>query len=197
MARRKKNPDPPIDEDEHKDDEEGTESKLGHNGGPPALTDDQLQALFFQHLKKVRGLKQKIASLSGELRAAYKLAKAEIGKDARAMLQDGLALETDDGQAKMEEAIARQARVARWMATPLGAQADMFGDVLPAIDRARAAGKVARLQGEPLRPPHDPSVPQHNAWAEGWHEGEKALVEAQKRDDAALRLVLFTARAAA
>lgn len=155
------------------------------NGDKPAeLDDDQKQALFFQHLKKVRGLREKIASLSGELRAAYKLAKSDLGADARASIADALLLETDEGQAKMEAAIARQARIARWMAVPLGAQPDFFNtDLAPATDRAFAAGKAARLQGQPLKPPHDPSVPQYDSWITGWHEGERVLIDAQKRDD--------------
>lgn len=161
------------------------ENGIGHNGGPPELTDDQRQALFFGHLKKVRTFKEKIASLSGELRAQYKLAKAEIGDDARASINDALLLETDEGQAKMEAAIARQARVARWMAVPLGAQPDFFNtDMAPATDRAFDAGKAARLKGEPLKPPHDPSVPQFDAWSRGWHAGQQALNDAQRRDDA-------------
>src|SRR5690349_20143392 len=49
------------------------ENGIGHNQPPAGLTDDQRQALFFQHLKQVRALKEKIASTTGELRAAYKL----------------------------------------------------------------------------------------------------------------------------
>lgn len=158
----------------------------GHNGGPPDLTDDQKQALFFQHLKKVRAFKQTIKSTAGQLRAAYKLAKSELGADARKMIEDALALEADDGQVKMEAEIARKAQVARWMGLPLGAQPDLFdGNAMPATDRAFAAGKAARLNGDPLKPPYDPSVPQFNAWAEGWHDGERALIDAQRRDDEA------------
>lgn len=157
---------------------------IGHNGGPPELTEDQLQALFHQHLKKVRRFKEQIAGLSGELRAAYKLAKAEVGHDARAMIEDALALESEEGQAKMEAEIARKARVAVWMGLPLNSQPDLFtGEVVPATDRARAAGRVARLRGEPLKPPHDPSVAQYRAWSEGWHAGSDALAEAEKRDN--------------
>lgn len=154
------------------------------NGGPPELTDDQRQALFFQHLKRVRTLKEKMASVNGELRAAYKVAKSELGSDAKAQLADALLLETDEGQAKMEAAIARQARIARWMAVPLGAQPDFFNtDMAPATDRAFDAGKAARLQGQPLKPPHDPSVEQYRAWSEGWHAGSDALAAADRRDD--------------
>ncbi len=168
-------------------DENGAGPGIGHNAPPPILTDDQLQALFHQHLRKVRALKETLASVNGELRAAYKQAKAELGEDAKAAIADALLLETDDGQAKMEAAIARQAKVARWLAVPLGAQPDFFDtDRSPATDRAFAAGKAARLKGEPLKPPHAPEVPQYDSWIEGWHAGEKALVEAQKRDDAVM-----------
>lgn len=160
------------------------ESKIGHNGGPPELTDDQKQTLFFGHLKKIRAYKEKIASLSGELRAQYKLAKGDLGDDARASINDALLLETDEGQAKMEAAIARQARVALWMGIPIGSQPDLFGtDRAPATDRAFAAGKAARLNGEPCKPPHDPSVPQYDAWIQGHQAGQQALNDAQRRDD--------------
>jgi hypothetical protein len=147
------------------------------------MTDEQLSVLFFQHKRAYdNALSTKKAADAG-LKNVCKLAKAELGDDAVASIKDALLLETDEGQAKMEAAIARQARIARWMAVPLGAQPDFFNtDMAPATDRAFDAGKAARLQGAALKPPHDPSVPQHDSWISGWHAGEKALNDAQRRD---------------
>jgi ribosome modulation factor len=59
-------------------------------------------------------------------------------------------------------------------------------DRTPAVDRARAEGKRAGMNGESMKPPYDTTLPQHDQWVEGWHEGQKAIFAIQRKDDGAL-----------
>lgn len=81
----------------------------------------------------------------------------------------------DLGHEEAMQTFRRQAAYGRRLGVlPRGVQLDLFGDVVmdPAVDRARDAGKWAGLTGKPMAEcPHEPSVPQHQAWIEGWHRG--------------------------
>jgi hypothetical protein len=70
------------------------------------------------------------------------------------------------------------------MPATLGTHFDLFEDRQPATDRAHAEGRRDAMSGEPLRNPYDPSVEQHRRYAEGWHEGETARIDAQRKRDA-------------
>jgi hypothetical protein len=71
------------------------------------------------------------------------------------------------------------ANVLRWSGVSVGETLDMFPvDRTPGIERAKAEGKRAGLAGEPRKPPHDPSVPQHDAWLDGYHDGQMILASA-------------------
>src|SRR3990167_2253154 len=157
-----------------------------HNAGPPILNDDQRQALAPQHLRKYEAALARKKETAASFLAVCKLAKAELGDDAVDVIKEMILARSDEGVAELQARIERAYRAARWMAVPLGAQVDMFDDRVPAVDRARAEGKRDRFAGKPLKPPYDSSVPQYDAYAQGWHDAGKELSEAQKRDDAVI-----------
>lgn len=174
MARRKK----------HIDDAAGTDDAPGegHNGGPPELTEEQKQALALQWKKKfVTATGDKDAAVA-VLRNMRKQIKAELGDDGVDLVKDMIALESEQGEARIKAAMERQLRAAHYMAAPLGAQFDMFPDRQPAEDRARAEGMRDAMSGQSLQNPYGQGK-QHDAYAEGWHAGEKARIEAQRRAD--------------
>ena len=159
---------------------------VGHNGAP-GLTDDQTAALFFQHKKAYSAALAVKKDADAKFKNACKLAKSELGDDAVPSIKDALLLETEEGEAKIKAEIERKMRIARWMAVPFGSQPDFFEeDRTPAVDRARAEGKRDGLSGVSLKPPYDPSLPQYEAYAEGWHEGQAASFAIQRTEDAAL-----------
>lgn len=145
---------------------------IGHNSG---LTDDQQRALFVQNLTKIERLKEAMASASGELRAAYKTAKAD--GFAKKDIDYAIALRKDEDD-KLIDSRRRETMIARWMNHPIGTQPDLFDGVdrTPSEDRAFEDGKLAGMEGKICQPPHDPSVPQHGRWLEGWHAGQAALI---------------------
>ena len=155
------------------------------------LDDDQRQALFWQHKRRYEAALAAKKKADADLKNVAKAAKSELGDTAVADIKLAIELETEEGEARFEARREAENRVARWMGLPEGTQAEM--DLEPAVDKARADGKRAGLQGEQCACPHDSSVPQYKAWMDGWHEGQKVLVETklrplsvQDKDEAAL-----------
>ena len=160
-----------------------TDATIGHNGGPVDLSDDQRQALFWNQHKpsyeKALAAK-KIADAA--FKNTCKLAKSELGNSAVDDIKLAIEAETPEGEAVIKERMESQARVLRWFGLPVGEQGTLFpADLSPAVDRARADGKREGFKGEPCKPPHDPSVPQHAAWTEGWQDGQAVLLETKLR----------------
>lgn len=165
----------------------GGHTPPGHNSGASVeeLNDEQQQALFFQHMRKIGDLKKKLASVNGDLRSAYKVAKAEgfTKKD----LDFAFDLEKDEDE-KMVEDRRRQAQIARWMSHPIGTQADLFGSGTPTDDRplrerAFDEGKRDGMKSEgPLKPPYD-SGDGYDGYVEGWHRGQEVLLAAIKKPE--------------
>lgn len=155
---------------------------LGHN--IPVLTDDDKQRIAIGHKKAYQTALAAKKEADAKLKNVAKLAKAEITwTDGVALLKDMILLETDSGEAELRARAERARMAAIYMAAPLGSQFDFFDDRMPAVDRAYAEGKRDALAGEALRNTYDPSVPQFGRYAEGWHDGQRALIDAQKARD--------------
>lgn len=146
---------------------------IGDNSG---LTDDQRKVIFFQHKRRCRELKEALDTANSRLKLAYKAAKADLGDDAAKDIKFALSADTPEGEEKAKAEMERRARILVWLGA--SAQLDLFGatDLTPEIDRARAAGKLAGMQGETCSPPFDHTVPQHDAWMDGWRQGQDLLV---------------------
>jgi hypothetical protein len=159
---------------------------IGHNSkaAPPDLTEEQRMALAHQWKKKYQADLGAKKAADAVLKNTGKLIKAELGADGLDLIKDMILLETDDGEEKLRARAERAKRAAMYMAAPLGSQFDFFEDRMPAEDRAFAEGKRDAMAGEALVNDYDPSVPQHNAYAEGWHAGQRAVIDAQKARDA-------------
>lgn len=149
--------------------------QLGHNGGPADLTPQQQRALFFHHLSAVAARKEKIASATGELRAALKAAKADgfTKKD----IDFALSLENDEDE-KMVEQRKREQEIAAWCGHPIGTQADLFDvDRTPIVERAAAEGRKAGAEGQSSSTnPYDGEAGQ--VWLREWHAGQDDLRQA-------------------
>lgn len=161
-----------------------------HNGGPPILNDDQRQTLAIGHSTKIEGLQTAQRTAVANLRNAYKLAKAELGEDAKQVIDQMILLKTPEGEVEIKARMERLQRAARWMGMPMGAQSDMFEDRRPDTDRAFENGKIDRLASKANNNPHHPTLPQHDAYEDGYRRGGELFVEAQRRDDG----ILFDAK---
>lgn len=163
MARRKK-----------KDADAAQDPGIGHN--KPELTEDEQRVLLYEHKASWSKANQAVEAAKAERKRVEERAKADLGKSAVADIKDLILLDSPKGEAAMRADIERQLRLARWANSRVGTQFkfDEF-DAMPAAEFARDLGKTAGLKGEPCKPPYDPSVPQHQAWIDGWHEGQAVL----------------------
>ncbi len=139
-------------------------------GGNPEL-DREEQALFLQHVPKIKRLREAMNTANSSLRLAYKAAKAEAGF-TKADFDTAFALETAEKEAKERAAIARKLKVAKWMGSALGNQLDMFSepDRTPASDIAAEEGERDALQSLPARPKYDPSTEQYRKYMASYHD---------------------------
>lgn len=150
---------------------------------PPSnvLTEDQQAALFFQHKNKVIALREKLASVNGELRAALKVAKS----DGFTKKEIDFAIELEKDDAKIVAWRKRQEQIAIWEGLPLGTQTEL--DLTPPVDRrpieerAAAEGKRDGMKGGSLVPPYAQGAPGYEEYVEGWHLGAAALFSIQNR----------------
>lgn len=154
--------------------------------GSNELTDDQRQALFFNHKRAYEASLAKKKEADAAFKNVCKLAKAELGDDAVKSIKDAILLDSPEGEAQLQAEIVRVMRIARWMNIPFGAQPDMFSDFSdprPATERARAEGKKSGMEGLVCKPPYAPTLPQADEWTEGWREGQRAIFSIQKTAD--------------
>lgn len=151
------------------------------------LTEDQQAALFFQHKDKIVALRQKLASINGEIRSAFKMAKAE--GFTKKEIDFAISLE-DDEDDKIQKERQRQNQIARWLGVPLGTQGELSlepePDRRPIEERAAAEGKRDGMKGGSLVPPYAPGTPGYDEYCEAWHVGAAALFAVQNRNSAPL-----------
>jgi len=141
----------------------------------PGLSEDQRIALHFQHYDGIAELKEEIASLVGSLRAKRKEAKADLGADGLAEIDEAIKQSTPEGEAAAKTRMDIMMRVARWHGSQIGAQMSIL-DVLPPRD-FKAEGKLAGLRGLAGRPPDGLGQADAQLWLEGYHVGQAVLAE--------------------
>lgn len=150
--------------------------RLGVGGNKPELTEDEQRVLIYQHKAAYLVAKKAVDDAKAELLRVSKLAKTECGKSAIADIKELIALEAPKGNEALQADIDRKLRLARWANAAVGTQFSLMEDRTPEVDRAHELGKTAGLKGESKIPPYDASVPQYNAWCDGWHEGQSVLM---------------------
>lgn len=168
----------------------GATGNLSHDNTRNELTADQRQALFFQHMKKISALQTKMASINGEIRSAYKVAKSEgfPKKD----FDFAFMLEKDEDD-KAANDRRREAEIARWLGHAIGTQADLFeaGGTQPSQhENGFAEGKRQALSGEPCKPDYAPGTDGYDGYMKGWHEGaaiKSNMASEQEQGDTLLR----------
>lgn len=141
------------------------------------LTEDERHALHLRHCCEYEIALAAKKKADAEIKNVGKRIKAE--DDSVAKVKKTLRARTPEGEAELRAEMEQTLEVLRWAGVDVGETADMFPtDRTPAVDRAVGEGKRAGLRGEPFAPPYDHSVPQHEAWANGWRQGQDALASA-------------------
>jgi predicted Holliday junction resolvase-like endonuclease len=153
-------------------------AQSGHN----KLTDDQLQALLFQHVKSYEKTLAAKKEADAKFKNACKTARAELGKDGVDQIKQVILLQQPEGEAALRAMIERQLRVARYVGSPIGTQFGLLDGIdESAEDRAYDAGKRIGLAGEPCKSPYMESTEEGQAWMEGFHEGQAVLAQGFKQ----------------
>lgn len=174
MGRKKRNGNGNGEADGHADDgvEQRPEARTIEE-----LSDEDRQALFFDHLRKARPLFEAKKEAARDLKQAKELAEGEgvSWKDIEAAIK----ADTEEGRAKLIADVQRQQRLAQWLGLPVGASPDLFDDAANGdqAKRAAAEGKRAGMNGDPCKPPaqYAPGSEAYNAWCSGHADGNAAL----------------------
>lgn len=154
-------------------------------GSNSTLTDSEEKVLFFQHLNSYeRGL-EAFKKAQADLRNIGKKAKADLGAHAVSLLKIAIDLRADEGPKDLQERMDREARVARWMGLPLGAQGSLFEpDRRTAGDKAEEEGFSAGSdQTTPRTPPEKYGLTGDNArrWYHGFDKAQEAIFLAMEK----------------
>lgn len=168
--------------------------KLTVVGGPgpadqnPGVNESQEQALHFGHhvpaYEKALAAKKKA---DADFKNICKTIKSEGGSVDSIKLT--ISLRTPEGEKKFKELLETQRRIAEWNNLPIGQQGWLLDeDRRPITERAFADGRKAGLEGKDCKPPHSPGEAS-NAWMEGWHDGQAALMAGIKKAPASAELV--------
>jgi hypothetical protein len=152
-----------------------TETNAAEQRKNSTLTEDERRALLFQHVKAYEERLAAKKKADADLKNACKVAKADLGKDAVADIKDVIALGSPEGEKALQAEIERKLRIARYVNAAVGHQFTFSEDMRPATDRAYEEGKRVGLAGGQCISPHDHSVPQHDSWMTGFHDGQAIL----------------------
>jgi ribosome modulation factor len=146
---------------------------------PEEMTDEQRQALFFNHQKAYSKALAEKKEVDAEFKNVCKLIKAEGTKLADIKLS---LLEPEKFELQVREEVESFQRVARWVGSPLGTQLSLIDepDRTPGDERAFEDGKRAGLKGEDCKAPYAAHLPQANKWREGWHAGQAVVTASFK-----------------
>jgi hypothetical protein len=154
---------------------------MEHNS-KDARTADEIQKGFLQHRQEWNRWMAK-AKVLGKLE---KEVKANLKSDGYTVKQMQIAdqlLGSPQAEAKVQGEVTDRLQVAQWVGHPMGAQMDLFAqpDRTPAVDRARAAGKIASMEDKPRKPPHSPETEQAAAWYAGYDAHQHDLHKGFKK----------------
>lgn len=148
--------------------QEGNGVGPGHNS---TLTDEEKRALTFHHAKAYEAADALVEKAKKDRASVVDLAKADLGKGAKADIVDLLTANTP---AKMKAVFDRVQRLARWAGLPVGTQPQLFERAADPFEE----GKVAGMQGETCQPPATLAQDTAQLWISGWHEGQTILSRA-------------------
>lgn len=176
-------PEPPVEADRQPDVE--AEGEAGDNQFE--LTEDQKYALYCQWKRQYEtaklawdDAKSEADSKKGEFRALCKKVQAELGSDAVERIKDLIKLDTPEGEAEIKASIDRMVWAANWAGAVDGAQLEIFTDLRPIDDKARANGKRDGLAGKPFQPMYATGTSALRAYEEGFNLGQETLAKGFK-----------------
>jgi ribosome modulation factor len=151
------------------------------------MSDDQRAKLTFQLKGKYERVLAAKKAADKALKDVGKEIKADLGKGGLQDIKDMIRLAEPEGEQELKDAMERRARVMRWLGMDVGHQSDMFADTdrRPITEKAFAEGKKAGLAGETHKNPYHQTNDGHQAWNDGYVEGQGVILARMKPLDAA------------
>lgn len=145
------------------------------------LTDEQEHALTQHHATVYENKLKAKKEADAAFKNACKVAKAE-GVSLK-QIKEYISYQTEEGQQKLREDLARKQKVARWAGIPIGTQLNFLEEIdrTPIDERMKEDGKRAGLKGEQGKPPNHCPPNLYSAWMEGWHDGQRILADRIKQ----------------
>lgn len=146
----------------------------GDNGGETGISDAKMGDLFVRELTKLEAILAKMETLKADARNQRKRMKSDGFEGYEVNYALKLRKSEDD---EMLEQRRREARIARWLAHPIGTQSDFLADLTHKANGsdAEALGRVAGAEGAVCKPPANLNQDDAQAWMTGWQAGQAAL----------------------
>lgn len=146
----------------------------GHNG---ELTSDQRQCLALQYRREYRPIADAEAKVRSNKLAWGRRLKADLGQEGKIEVQTLIAMETDEGAAKVDAEIKAKTRARGW-ASPSGMQFGLFPEKdANGETKSYNAGKISGMDDEPLDNPYGAGTSDHDDFARGHQDGSAVLAE--------------------
>lgn len=146
---------------------------------PPSNADAEAFAVYAEKARKQNKLlAEAIAAASGE-RGALRGIYGAMKESGITRMRIEVLKKTLKEELRPPAERVREAREMAWQAKTLNSpavQLGLFGDMLkePSLEEYRAMGEHAGRQGETIdQAPGKPDSPEHKAFCEGWHVGQK------------------------
>lgn len=155
--------------------------KHQRNDTTGAYTDENTQALFLQHQRKILAQEKKAQVAKDALGKLYEIAKTEGFPKSSFKL--AVELSTDEGSLRVQARIEEMQRVARWIAAPLGTQIELFPNRTPSSDQAADEGMRDGLAGNKRKCDYAPDTEQYRRYMAKYDEGQAILARGIKRPD--------------
>ncbi len=147
------------------------------------LADAEKRALFYWHKKKFKAATAEAKAASMALTAVKERATAELGPTAVDDMKDSIKWDKKGGEAMIQAAFERLARLARWAGFEIGTQTELFRDA-PKNQTPYDRGYLVALDGGEASSPYDPGSSQAQEWMTGFHEGTAKMNAIMRTKDA-------------
>jgi uncharacterized protein (UPF0335 family) len=150
----------------------------GDNGGENGISDAKMGDLFVRELTKLEAILAKMETLKADARNQRKRMKSDGFETYEVNYALKLRKADDD---EMLEQRRREARIARWLAHPVGTQSDFLADLTHKLANGsdpEGLGRIAGAEGAVCKPPANLNQDDAQRWITGWHKGQDAMASA-------------------
>jgi ribosome modulation factor len=150
------------------------------------LAEKDRKVIFFMARKDYLEALTAQKAATSKMKLVGKAIKADLGKYGLDQIKAYEQAQTPEGLAELKARRDADLQAMRFAGVPVNTQLDIFTDRAPLTERAYADGEEAGLRGDSLVNPYNEASPEGQAWGNGWHDGQGALLAGikKKQDDA-------------